>query len=61
MERPIIPYSVRAAIASLILFSFELSWFYWDRDAYTTTQSCWHPSNPRRSYRARTETESWNQ
>ena len=34
METPIIPYSVRAVIASLILFSFELSWFYWDRDAY---------------------------
>ena len=45
----IIPYSVRAVIASLILFSFELSWFYWDRDAHTTTQSCWHPSNLRRS------------
>ena len=36
METPMIPYSVRAVIASLILFSFELSWFDWDRDAYTT-------------------------
>ena len=61
METPLIPCAVRAVIASLILFSFELSWFDWDRDAYTTTQSCWHPFNPLRSYRARTETENWNQ
>ena len=39
MEAPIIPYSARAVIASLILFSFELSWFDWDRDAYTQLRS----------------------
>ena len=61
METPLIPCAVRAVITSLILFSFELSWFDLDRDAYTTTQSCWHPFNPLRSYRARTETENWNQ
>ena len=39
METPLIPCAVRVVIASLILFSFELSWFDWDRDAYTTTRS----------------------
>ena len=61
METLIIPYAVRAVIASLIPFSFKLSWFDWDWDAYTTTQFCWHPSNSHRSNRARTEIESWNQ
>ena len=41
--------------------AWSLSWSDWDRDANTTTQSCWHSSNPHRSYRARTETENWNQ
>ena len=61
METLQIPCAVRAVIALLILFSFDLSWSDWDRDAYTITQSCWHSSNPHRSYRARTETKNWNQ
>ena len=56
MDTSIIPHAVRVVIASLILFSFELIWFDWDRDAYSRTQS-----NPHRSNCARTETESWNQ